>query len=124
MTEPDAGTFFEELAGKHIPLLRNTSGTVMVEVGGGGETERWYIGVQRGDVSVSRSGRTADCVVRTDRDTLDAILAGKLSVMPAMLRGLIEVEGKVNLLAALQAFLRPSRGAAEQRRHEHAGRRG
>jgi putative sterol carrier protein len=116
--------FFEELGEAHVRLLQNTSGTVLVELRGGPRTERWYVNIRRGEVGVARSGRDPDCVIRTDRTTLEAILSGRLNAMPALLRGLLEVEGKVNLLAALQALFRPSAGATEQREHVHAGRRG
>ena len=106
----DARQRFFERVGKqgHVRLLERTSGTILVELKDGGPAERWYITIARGDVSVSRKGVAPDCTIRTDGATFDAILAGQMSVMPAMLRGRIDVEGKVNLLAGLQAFFGPS----------------
>jgi len=124
MPEKSVEQFFEGVADAKVRLLQNTSGTVLVEIRGGQRTERWYVNIRRGDVSVARSGRDPDCIVRSDRATFEAVLSGRLNAMPALLRGLLEVEGKVNLLAALQALFRPSAGADEPRVATHAGRRG
>jgi putative sterol carrier protein len=69
--------------------------------------------IRRGDVSVSHKGTAPDCTIRTDGATFDAIIAGKISAMPAMLRGLLEIEGRINLLVGLQALFQPSEGATK-----------
>ena len=105
--------FFERVGEQgHVRLLERTSGTILVELKDGGPAERWYISIVRGDVSVSRKGVAPDCIIRADGATFDAILAGQMSIMPAMLRGRIDVEGRINLLAGLQAFFQPSEGSA------------
>jgi putative sterol carrier protein len=119
-----AEQFFDDLENEKVRLLQNTSGTVLIEVRGGPRVERWYLTIRRGEVSVARSGRDPDCVIRASRETFEAVLSGKMSAMPALLRGLLEVDGKVNLLAALQGLFRPSAGAAEPREAGYAGRRG
>ncbi len=124
MSDTSAERFFEELGTAKVRLLQNTSGTVLVEIRGGARAERWYLTIHRGEVSVARSGRDPDCVIRTDKETFESILSGRLNAMAALLRGLLEVEGKVSLLAALQALFRPSAGASEQREAMHVGRRG
>jgi putative sterol carrier protein len=105
--------FFKEVGRqRHVRLLERTSGTVLVEIEGGARPERWYVVIRRGDVSVSRSGTSPDCTIRTDGETFDEIIAGKMSTLPAVLRNRLELEGKVNLALALQAFFKPSTGAA------------
>ena len=104
--------FFAQLGeATHVKLLEGTTGTILAEITEGKRTERWYVTIHRGDVTVSRTGSSPDCVIRTDGDTFDGILTGKLNAMPALLRGLLDVEGKVALLAALQALFHPSSGA-------------
>jgi putative sterol carrier protein len=113
-----AERFFTELAGRgHARLLEGTSGTLLVELGEGEKapTERWFVTIKRGDVSVSREGPEADCVLWTSPATFEAILDGRLNAFSAMLRGLLEAEGRIHLLVALQALFRPSVGADEQR---------
>ncbi len=106
--------FFEELGKQgHVPLLEATSGTVLMEIKDDDRRERWYVTIHRGDVGVSHEGAAPDCVIKTDGSTFDAIVAGETSTMPAVLRGLLEVEGKVGLLVALQAVFKPSTGTAE-----------
>ena len=100
----------------HVSLLERTSGTVLVELNDDGRTERWYVNVQRGDVSLSRSlpkGASApDCVLRTKASTFKAIRTGQLNLLAAILRGLLTIEGKVALAVALQGLFDPSVGAA------------
>jgi putative sterol carrier protein len=110
---------------RHVPLLKGTSGTLMLEIKSGvkKETERWYVTIHKGEVQSSPEGSHPDAIVRTDRDTLDALVAGKMTAAPAMLRGLLEVEGKVQLLVAVQALFLPSAGAADQRVAGYARRR-
>ena len=116
--------FFAQIGKQgHIRLLEHASGTVFVELKDGGPAERWYVTIHRGDVSVSHKGTDPDCTIRTDGETFDAIIAGKLSTMPAMLRGLVEVEGKINLLVALGALFQPRQGAAERPQAGYARRR-
>ena len=116
--------FFAELGQrKHVRLLEGTTGTVLVELREGDRNERWYVSVKRGDVTISRRGSAPDCVVRTEASTFKAIVAGKLNAMAAVLRGQLEVEGKIRLLVALQALFKPSTGAVEQPAAGYAGRR-
>ncbi|HUK77855.1 MAG TPA: SCP2 sterol-binding domain-containing protein [Thermoleophilia bacterium] len=116
--------FFEEVGKQaHVRLLEHASGTILIELKDGSQTERRYVTIHRGDVSVSSKGAAPDCTIRTDAATFDAIITGKLSAMPAMLRGLLQVEGKINLLVALQALFQPSEGAAKEPAAGYARRR-
>jgi putative sterol carrier protein len=110
---------------RHVQLLEGRSGTVLVELknGAAADPKRWYVTIHRGDVNVSHSGSKPDCVLRTDGKTFDAIVAGKLNAMPALLRGLVAMEGRVDLMVALQALFRPSAGATDLRAAGYAGRR-
>jgi len=115
--------FFAQLGTTtHIGLLEGTSGTVLAEIKDGKQTEKLYVNIHHGDVTASRTGSAPDCVIRTNGATFDAILNGKLNAMAAMLRGLLEVEGNVGMLAAMQALFRPSTGAAGERAAGYARR--
>jgi putative sterol carrier protein len=100
----------------HVRLLERTSGTVLCELDDDGRTERWYVNVKRGDVSLAKSlpkGASApDCTLRTTAATFKAIRTGQLNLMAAILRGLLSIEGKVALAVALQGLFDPSIGAA------------
>ena len=101
----------------HVRLLEGTSGTVLVELDDDdGRTERWYVTVKRGDVSLSKSlpkgARAPDCALRTTAATFKAIRTGQLNLLAAILRGLLSIEGKVSLMVALQGLFDPSAGAA------------
>jgi putative sterol carrier protein len=116
--------FFEELGGAgRNPLLERTSGTLLVEMTDGDAPESWYVTVHRGNVGVSRTGSDAGCTLRAPRATFLDIVDGKLNPIAGLLRGLIQIEGNIALLVALQTFLKPSRGAQDQREAGYAGRR-
>ena len=109
--------FFSDLArGGHVPLLERTSGTLLIELADGRDEEsrRWFVRITRGDVTVSHQSSLPDCVLSTDVPTFEAIISGDINAFAAMLRGLLEVDGQIHLLVALQALFRPSSGATDQ----------
>src|SRR5690349_24319903 len=65
-------------------------GTVRVEVEDG---ERWCVTFDRGALGVSRDVLDAECVVRTDRATLEGMVEGRVNATAALLRGLVHGEG-------------------------------
>ena len=113
MTEPTRA-FFERLAEEHQPLLESLTGVVRFDIADGERTEHWYLKIRRGDVSVSHQGAEPDCVLSADIATFDAILAGKMNAMSAVLRGALDVQGKVVLLTALQRLFPGSEGHANR----------
>ena len=101
MTEPTR-SFFTQLSEQHQTLPKSMTGSVRFDIADGERTEHWYLQIHRGDVAVSHKGDEADCVLSADIATFDAILAGRMNAMAAVLRGALKLEGKVILLAALQ----------------------
>jgi hypothetical protein len=96
--------FFADLSRQgHIPTFDGEKATVRFEALTGNSTERWHVTVADGDVSVTRQNRPADSVVRMRQRDLEAIVTGTLNAQAALLRGLIDAEGK---LAALMMFQR------------------
>jgi putative sterol carrier protein len=113
MAEPTQ-EFFTGLATRHQPLLERTTGVVRFDITDGERTEHWTLEIRKGDVTVSHKGPSADCVLSTDIATFDAILTGKTNAMAAVLRGALDVQGKIILLAALQRLFPGSEATAEQ----------
>jgi putative sterol carrier protein len=111
--------FFDQLAERgHEPLLAKAAGTLRVELVNGGETERWSVAFDKGDITVSHKNTAADCTVRTDKASFDKIATGKMNAMAAVLRGGLTVEGDAELLVLFQrAFPGPpgQRGPARER---------
>jgi putative sterol carrier protein len=100
----DATTaFFEELGARgHEPLLEKATGTLRIELSNGKVKARWFVTIKKGDVTVSHANSRADCVARMDEALLERIVTGKENAMAAMLRGLVSVEGKPQLLVLFQ----------------------
>jgi putative sterol carrier protein len=113
MAEPTS-EFFKRLAERPQPALGGMVGSVRFDITDGERTEHWLLQIHRGDVDVAHKNADADCVISADIATFDAILTGKMNAMAAVLRGAVDVQGKVALLAALQRlFPGSSRGADE-----------
>jgi len=100
----DATTaFFEQLGARgHEPLLEKATGTLRIELSNGKANARWFVTIRKGDVTVSHANRKADCVARMDEALFDRIVTGKENAMAAILRGLVGVEGKPQLLVLFQ----------------------
>ena len=100
------GSFFEalSLAGPQ-PMLAQAEGTLRFELREGGTTHRWLVSIDRGEVSVSRGQRKADCVIRADKALFEGIARGEVNATAAALRGAIEVEGDPRLLTLFQRIL-------------------
>jgi putative sterol carrier protein len=95
--------FFAELSKRgHVPGLEPFNGSVLFELEHGEHTERYFLTITKGVMSVARDGANPDCILRTDASSFDAIAAGELNAMQAVLRGLVDIEGQGILLAALQ----------------------
>jgi putative sterol carrier protein len=122
MADPTA-EFFNALAErKHEPRLQKASGTVRFDLRDGRRTERWFVAVSKGDVSVSHKNIRADCVITADRALFDRIASGKANATAALLRGAMNVEGDVQLLVPFQRlFPGPSRS---RKRRSAAGASG
>jgi predicted lipid carrier protein YhbT len=97
-----ASTFFQRLGERGTePRAGRVRGTVRVEVEDG---DRWCVTFDRGALGVSRDALDAECVVRTDQATLEGMVEGRVNATAALLRGLVQAEGDVELLIYLQRF--------------------
>lgn len=105
----------EEMAGGHPDLPENTAGTLRLDLRDGGQTEHWYLVVDRQEVRVTRSYEEADLVVRADRKVFDRIAEGHLHPMAALLRNDLTVEGNLRLLPALRRLFPGPPGARHPR---------
>ena len=117
--------FFDQLARRgHEPLLQRASGTLRFDLQHGAETDHWLVAIDRGDLAVSRKKVRADCVVRTDRDLFESIAGGQVNVVAAYLRGVVAIEGDLELAVLFQrVFPGPPRSRGT-RRNVRQGREG
>ena len=100
--------FFDELARRgHEPLLGDAVGSVRFELESGSRVDIWRVRLDNGDVSVSRDGDGADCVVRADKQLFDGIAGGEVNALAALLRGALAFEGDPELLVRLQRIFPP-----------------
>jgi putative sterol carrier protein len=105
----------------HVPVLAKAKGTVRVELADGKRTDRWFLAIDKGDLSVSRRNAGSDCTFRTNKALFDRIVKGEVNATAAVLRGAVTIDGDLELLVQLQKlFPGPSR---TRRRRTTASRR-
>jgi len=98
--------FFNDLAqrGKE-PLLRNASGTMRFDIANGKKTETWFVTIDKGDLTVSRSGGAADSTLVAGKAVFDRLASGKASAVAEILRGTLTIEGDWRLLVLFRRIL-------------------
>ncbi len=100
------GAFFDALGRRgHDPALQRASGTVAIEVTKGRARRRWLVTIDKGDISVARTGGPADVTVRGEESVFQALSSGRTSAMAAFLRGTITVAGDLRLLLLFRRLL-------------------
>jgi ubiquinone biosynthesis protein UbiJ len=107
----------------HEPMLEKATGTLRFDVANRKRIERWFVTVDRGDVAVSRRNRAADCVVRLDRPTFEAILSRRANATASMLRGIVSIQGDLDLVVLFQRLFSRSRSPGDELPAHGAGRR-
>jgi hypothetical protein len=110
--------FFERLTRSVPDRLRRADGSLRIDLTSGTTTERWFVTMHVGDVSVSHRNAKADSVIRTSKDQFEGMITGRVNAMSAALRGVVSLEGDPTLLVLFQRALpgppstAPGQGAA------------
>jgi putative sterol carrier protein len=106
--------FFAELSERgSVPALKPFSGSVLFELNDGEHTERYFLTIRKGEMRVAREGADPECILRTDAGSFDAIAAGELNALQALLLCLVDIEGRGMLVAVLQRLFRERMASAE-----------
>jgi putative sterol carrier protein len=94
--------FFDRIAEQEFDAhLGSARGTLQIDIGQGKSAEHWFVTLDRGAISVAHAG-VADCVIATDAATFDKIAEGRLNPTAAALRGLIRIDGDIDVLYYFQ----------------------
>ena len=95
--------FFDELSRRgHEPLLERVGATVRFDITDGDRTEHRLVRIDRGDIRMSAAEGPADCVLSGERAMFDAIIGGRMTVMVALLLGVLAIDGDPELLVLTQ----------------------
>jgi SCP-2 sterol transfer family protein len=97
--------FFERLTRSVPDRLRRADGSLRIDLTSGTTTERWFVTMHGGDVSVSHRNAKADSVIRTSKDQFEGMVTGRVNAMSAALRGVVSLEGDPSLLVLFQRAL-------------------
>jgi|SRR5450756_2168592 putative sterol carrier protein len=104
--------FFERLTAQgRSPLLLSESGTLRFDLVDGDLEEFWYVTIKKGDVSVSREDRAADCMVRAEKTLFNGMVTGKVNATAAALRDALTMEGNAGLFLVFQRLFPGPAGA-------------
>jgi len=104
--------FFQELGqAGHEPLLEKISGTLRFDLRSRQKIDHWLVSIARGEIAITESDASADCVVQIDRALFERVANGTENAVAALLRGEIGVEGDIELLMLFdRLFPGPPRG--------------
>jgi len=105
--QPDAvSRFLDDLATRgHDPLLHGATGTMRLELIDGGDTQRWTITVDKGDLRVSQRNTRPDAVMTMQRSLFEGMVKGRVNATAALLRGVLVVEGDLGLVTAFARLM-------------------
>jgi putative sterol carrier protein len=106
---------------EHDSSLGRADGTLRIELERAGKTERWFLDVRQGKVTVSRKRVPYDGTIRTSGALFDRMVRGEANAMTALLRGEIQVDGNAELLVLVQRLF-PSPPATDEKAPKGARR--
>jgi hypothetical protein len=115
--------FFERLTRSVPDRLRRADGSLRIDLTSGTTTERWFVTMHGGDVSVSHRNAKADSVIRTSKDQFEGMITGRVNAMSAALRGVVSLEGDPSLLVLFQRALPGPPSTATRQGAAATGRR-
>jgi hypothetical protein len=114
--------FFGDLSQRtDVPLLEGMTGTIRFDLMRGALSEHWLVAISHGIVSVSQDMTEADCYVRADRELFDRITSGEEYVLPALLRGVMALEGNLELVVVFERLLPGPQGSRQRQPVAGAG---
>ncbi|WGL50352.1 SCP2 sterol-binding domain-containing protein [Nocardioides sp. BP30] len=115
--------FFDELGRRgHEPMLTRLSATLRWDIVDGEHVEHRRVRVDRGAISVTSSGESADCVITAERAVCNDVIGGRTSALAALLRGAAVIEGDPELMVLAQRLFTRQRAGAVGRGHLPDGR--
>jgi putative sterol carrier protein len=107
-----AQAFFDHVAARgHEPLLEKATGVLRIDLSEGDRTDRWFISVDHGDITVTQTECPADCTLLMEGALFDRMTRGEVNAMAAVLRGDIGIEGDLELVVMIQRLMRSLAGA-------------
>jgi hypothetical protein len=116
--------FFDGLSRRgHEPLLGKLRATVRFDILDGNRTTHWMLGLDDGDIDVSRADGDADCVIQADKTAFDKVASGRTNAMAAYLRGALTLDGEPRLLVRVMRLFPDPVGMPEVSGDRAVGKR-
>jgi len=116
--------FFEGLAQRGPePLLGKTKATIRFDIADGSRTDHWLLGIDDGNLDVSRAAGDADCIISVEKDAFDRVATGRTNAMASFLRGALVLDGDPRLLVRVQRIFPAPVGMPETSGDRSVGKR-
>ena len=75
------------------------------DIANGNMIETWFVSIDKGDLTVSRSGGAADSTLVASKALFERLASGKASAVAEVLRGTLTIEGDWRLLVVFRRIL-------------------
>ncbi|MBX5444918.1 SCP2 sterol-binding domain-containing protein [Sphaerobacter sp.] len=96
-------TFFNQLGHRgHVPALETVTGSVRFDLQEDQGTDHFRVALTHGAVAVTKDDTDADCVLTARRAIFDDIASGDTTLLVALLRGDLGIQGDVGMLVLFQ----------------------
>ena len=106
---------------RYEPLLENVTGVLRIDLSEEDRTDRWFIAVDRGDVTASSPSGAADCTLLMDAAPFDRMTRAEVNAMAAVLRGDIGIDGDLELVVMFQRLMLSLAGTAPEGQAQPSG---
>jgi predicted lipid carrier protein YhbT len=113
MLDPTVELFDRLRRHGHEPLLEHVEGSVRFDLADESGVDHWTVTISRGDLSVTREDRDADCIVSSAKARFDRVATGEDNAIAMLLRAEIVATGDVELLVVLERLLPGPPGASD-----------
>ena len=113
MRDPVIGLFDWLGRRGHEQLLDHVEGTVRFDLVDEADVDHWLVAICRGDLTVTREDRDADCVMRCPKAGFARVATGEDNAIAMLLRAEIVVEGNARLLVMLERLMPGPPGASD-----------
>jgi hypothetical protein len=80
--------FFQDLAQRsYEPLLQHITGSIRFDLLDADQVDHWWVGIDRGRLTVCHEDRDAGSVTKEERSTFADVILGRRNAMTTFLRG-------------------------------------
>ena len=104
-------------------MLNPADDRIRFDIADGSRTDHWLLGIDDGNLDVSRAAGDADCIISVEKDAFDKVATGRTNAMASFLRGALVLDGDPRLLVRVQRIFPAPVGMPETSGDRSVGKR-